>query len=111
MCDMADIERDAETNPTERVVVPVTSNAKLECSQFCLDSCGIYADAQDMAMLGSMMVAPGVISVNFSEENPTIHSDSDVELPQLLMACKGPRKKHWVVGELVFRKKAKIDTV
>lgn len=108
---MADLEESIlEGDPRERLAVPVTTNAKLECSRFCLADCGIYGDAQEMVLIGTAMVAGSVASGEFSKENPEIQTESATKLPELVLTCKGPRKKYWVAGGLVCRKSAKIDT-
>lgn len=110
---MSDMEGMLQGNPTERVVVPVTNNATLECSRFCLTNCGLFVEAQALAVISSMMVTGKPVSADFGEESSQIEIqvEEGSRLPELVMTCKGPRKKHWIAGELVCPKRAKTDTV
>lgn len=99
-----------ETDPRERLVVPVTPNADLHASRFCIEQCGIYGDAQEQAVIWTAMMGGGSVAASFSETEVSIQTTSQEPLPKIVMTCKGPRRQFLVFGDLVCRKNAKIDT-
>lgn len=110
MSGVENAEGGPQENPTERMVVPVATNAALECSRFCLTNCGLYGGTQEQVAIASMMIRGEAVVINFNDKEPAeVRLEDGSEPPKLAMRCKGPRKQYWVAGELVCRERAEID--
>ncbi len=101
-------ERD---DPTDRVVVPVTQNAVLDCAKYCLDNCDLYGEAQMMATVATAMSSEtGVVAASWNEgEVPDLSDGGESPVPRIRMSCKGPGKRFILFGGTVCRG-VRIDT-
>jgi len=99
-------------DPTDRVRIPVTKNAVLDCSRYCLNVCGLYGEAQKMALVSSLMSGnvsePLAADCNDKAKIETLDGES-TSLPSVVMSCEGPGKKFVLFGKTVCRG-ARVDT-
>lgn len=98
-----------QEDPRERLRIPITTNAIADASRFCVEQCGFIGEAQEMAVMATAMMGGGTAAVSWEGDTvPEVQTEG--QRPNIVMTCKGPRKKFLVFGEYVCRGAAKVDT-